>query len=243
MNVPHDSPYLPADWHILEPIDFEYKMYRLTAYLNKVHRLIEYGEFFPHYNELLFHGRMVELLSQNKTYRAAVGVPERLITLDVEDSIKTLNEILKLEKKGAEFKKIIDWALVEIKKEMNYAITKMDSYRELFHISIDGIGTAGCVVLYMPNLEFIEVASFNRSIMHIDNEKYKATIFMEFENISFDEEIQSMYDWKERKMEEIGISEGMLITVVLDQYISEAQRRYLTKKYVKDLLDENSYKI
>jgi hypothetical protein len=167
---------LTANWLTEDHIDFEYKKYKVLAYLQEVEQYYKNTQVYPWLSEVLEHYRNLSLLKSN-TENLKKGFPKELNRFDPEKLNLDYSEILQDDDLITEIRQIIDYSLPLFYNSIVDGKKIYDFVEE--HLKIQSVGITplnnkeGYLLLHTDTQKDVHVFQYAISSIEDASEKMK----------------------------------------------------------------------
>lgn len=158
---------LNENWYAEGLQDFEYKRYRLLAYLQKVQEKFARTELYPAFSELIGHYQ--NLLNFRESKQALESqFPKKLAGLSAE-KLQLLYEAIESDERLAELEDIVDYSLPLLKRHL-------EDGKEIYEFIAEAIEIDSVGILPLDKREgYFLLRAGNSSVVHAY--RYRVTVF------------------------------------------------------------------
>lgn len=168
---------LSLNWITEGTFDFEYKKYLLLAYLQHVRKNFNENKLYPFLAELVTHYRhLVEW--KDKKQRVEERMPKKLKEIDLEAFTLAYERMVEDDEYLEIVNEIVNFAIPQIKREMESGKSIYDFVEEKLSITPVGImpldASAGLFFLYKANTHSAKLFTYEVSIYSASTEKYRS---------------------------------------------------------------------
>lgn len=167
---------LTDNWLTEGLLDFEYKKYKLLAWLQEVERDFQSVKVYPSLSDLLMHYQNLQSFQHSKSVLEA-GFPKELRMADLEHLKLRYQTLVDADPRMKELEEIVDYSLPELKRYLDEGMGICHLVEESMHIEPIGLvplqREAGYLLFHQEKEHEVSIFDYHFSLLQQAGENYR----------------------------------------------------------------------